>query len=188
EITLFNPIRPMLAKRLDIHEIPKALGGKTFWMEEKLDGERIQLHKAGDKFAYYSRRAIDYTHLYGESKDEGSLTPYIYNLFNYTDSCILDGEMLAYNPIYDAFMQFGTLKTAASDMFDDPEKPRPCFVVFDVIMLNNKPLNKQKYSKRREILTRMINPVRGHLELMSHKEGNDKKDLYKALESAIQEG
>jgi len=45
----------MLAKRLDINEIPKALGGKTFWMEEKLDGERIQLHKAGDKFAYYSR-------------------------------------------------------------------------------------------------------------------------------------
>ena len=96
--------------------------------------------------------------------------------------------MLAYNPIYDAFMQFGTLKTAASDTFDDPEKPRPCFVIFDVILLNNKPLNKQKYSKRREILNRMINPLRGHLELMPYKEGKDKKDLFRTLESSIQEG
>ena len=32
-----------------------------FIMEEKLDGERIQLHKRGDEFRYYSRKDKDYT-------------------------------------------------------------------------------------------------------------------------------
>lgn len=30
-------------------------------MEEKLDGERIQLHKRGEEFRYYSRKDKDYT-------------------------------------------------------------------------------------------------------------------------------
>lgn len=32
-----------------------AMGGKTFWIEEKLDGERIQLHKRGREFRFFSR-------------------------------------------------------------------------------------------------------------------------------------
>lgn len=30
-------------------------------MEEKLDGERIQLHKRGQEYRYFSRRDHDYT-------------------------------------------------------------------------------------------------------------------------------
>ncbi|GAA5903015.1 hypothetical protein JCM6882_009669 [Rhodosporidiobolus microsporus] len=41
-----------------------------FIIEEKLDGERMQLHKIGDIF----QKAKDYTYLYGENYTEGSLT------------------------------------------------------------------------------------------------------------------
>lgn len=30
-------------------------------MDEKMDGERIQLHKKGEEFRYYSRKDKDYT-------------------------------------------------------------------------------------------------------------------------------
>jgi ATP-dependent DNA ligase len=42
------------------------MGGKTFWIEEKLDGERIQLHKRGREFRFFSRFPITYLGLYPE--------------------------------------------------------------------------------------------------------------------------
>lgn len=76
-----------------------------FVLEEKLDGERIQLHKKGETFSYFSRsvdfllfllsigcpdgafisprrKANDYTYLYGSSyeKGKGSLTPFLNGL------------------------------------------------------------------------------------------------------------
>jgi DNA ligase-4 len=72
------------------------MDGKTFWIEEKLDGERIQLHKRGDEFRFFSRhvfsrnrmlmfyrKAKDYTYLYGRSLDdpESSLTRHLQSAF-----------------------------------------------------------------------------------------------------------
>jgi len=72
------------------------MGGKTFWIEEKLDGERIQLHKRGREFRFFSRyihntvssadirrKAKDYTYLYGKSLDdsESSLTRHLQAAF-----------------------------------------------------------------------------------------------------------
>lgn len=37
------------------------LQNEGFVMEEKLDGERIQVHKRGQEFRYFSRRDHDYT-------------------------------------------------------------------------------------------------------------------------------
>ena len=38
-----------------LEESVKEMQGKTFIIEEKLDGERIQLHKRGGEFFYCSR-------------------------------------------------------------------------------------------------------------------------------------
>lgn len=59
---------------------------EQFIIEEKVDGERIQLHailsETGDvQFKYYSRRGKDYTYLYGKDQHSGSLTPAIYDQF-----------------------------------------------------------------------------------------------------------
>ena len=34
---------------------------KGFLIETKLDGERMQLHKEGDKYMYFSRRSVSRT-------------------------------------------------------------------------------------------------------------------------------
>lgn len=95
----------MLSKPVAVQNVIKTMGG-DFWIEEKIDGERVQLHMKDGRFEYFSRqvttlnkkkshnqdkflisnyffrRATQYTYLYGGSKFEGSLTPYIAELFH----------------------------------------------------------------------------------------------------------
>lgn len=56
-IRLFQAFAPMLCKRPTkrIEDTVKLMGGKEFIVEEKLDGERIQLHKKGNQYFYCSR-------------------------------------------------------------------------------------------------------------------------------------
>ena len=56
-VQLFHAFAPMLCKRptKTIEDTVKEMGGSEFVMEEKLDGERIQLHKRGNEYFYCSR-------------------------------------------------------------------------------------------------------------------------------------
>jgi len=107
----------MLAAREPLTEIPALMGPDPFIMELKLDGERMQLHKQDGTYRYYSRKGKDYTYLYGTSSREGSLTPFIHAdcFADNVTSCIIDGEMLAYDPMTESFAPFTTLKSAALD-------------------------------------------------------------------------
>lgn len=72
-----------------IEETVKEMGEKDFFIEEKLDGERMQLHKNGNEYFYCSRKGKEYTYLYGKHVGEGSLTPYIDKAFDErVDSCV----------------------------------------------------------------------------------------------------
>ena len=100
-VKLFRAFAPMLCKRPTrlLEDSVKDMGGRTFVIEEKLDGERIQLHKRGNEFFYCSRfsdipqidvfihlhphrKAKDYTYLYGKHIGEGSFTPHIAECFD----------------------------------------------------------------------------------------------------------
>jgi len=57
DIKLFQCYQPQLANfnKRSLQQVVDSMGGKTFWIEEKLDGERIQLHKQGRRFQFFSR-------------------------------------------------------------------------------------------------------------------------------------
>jgi DNA ligase-1 len=56
QVSINEPIRPMLAERLSSpEEILEKLGGKCI-AEYKYDGERLQAHKQGDDVTLFSRR------------------------------------------------------------------------------------------------------------------------------------
>ena len=60
ELTLFRPVLPMLASPAEDVEVAlERLGEAAF--EVKLDGARIQVHKAGDEVRVYSRRRHEVT-------------------------------------------------------------------------------------------------------------------------------
>jgi len=56
-VQLFRAFAPMLCKRPThkIEESVKEMQGRKFIIEEKLDGERMQLHKRGNEYFYCSR-------------------------------------------------------------------------------------------------------------------------------------
>lgn len=94
----------MLSKKTSINAVEKSMKNEQFWIETKLDGERLVLHKKGSEYKWFSRNSTDYTHLYGggiaeASGDNGnSFISYIKGQFKPgIDSCILDGEMLVFN-------------------------------------------------------------------------------------------
>ncbi|ELW47449.1 DNA ligase 4 [Tupaia chinensis] len=183
-ITLFSAFKPMLAAIADIERIEKDMKHQSFYIETKLDGERMQMHKDGDVYQYFSRNGYDYTDQFGASPREGSLTPFIHNAFK-TDiqNCILDGEMMAYNPETQTFMQKGN-KFDIKRMVEDSEL-QTCYCVFDVLMVNNKKLGHETLRKRYEILSSTFAPILGRVEIVQKTQAHTKNEVIDALNEAI---
>lgn len=188
KIEIMNSFQPQLAM-FQSHSFQTTLqklnceNGKPFWIEEKLDGERMQLHMEEDnsiaggmRFAFYSRKATDYTHLYGEGYEDNdsALTRHIKNAFNpAVKSLILDGEMITWDPIGCKMVPFGTLKSAANSERDDPfgqTGNRPLFRVFDCLYLNGTVLTQQSLKNRREALEKVLTNVEQRIEIHEYEE------------------
>jgi DNA ligase-1 len=83
---LFRPVHPMLAGSADDAEVALEELGEAV-LEYKLDGARIQAHKAGDQVAVYSRRLNDVTRAVPELVEAVRALP--------ARELILDGEVIA---------------------------------------------------------------------------------------------
>ncbi|CAK9440496.1 uncharacterized protein LODBEIA_P45850 [Lodderomyces beijingensis] len=167
-----------------------------FYIEEKMDGDRMLLHKDGNnQFKFFSRRLKDYSFLYGESFQFGSLTKYLSNAFAANvNSVILDGEMVAYDYKRQAILPFGTLKSSAMqesvrqfttiDQYEQ-QTSYPYYIVFDILYLNGKDLTNYPLFFRKDILSRIINPVRHRFEVLDARLGSDTGDIERALREVI---
>ncbi|RSL95925.1 DNA ligase 4 [Fusarium oligoseptatum] len=136
-----------------------------FWIEEKLDGERMQMHMAKD-----------YTYLYGDGlQDENSsLTRHLKKAFaSGVKNLILDGEMITWDMGVDKIVPFGTLKTAAISEQQNKSDTnsaghRPLFRVFDILYLNNKPLTQYTLRDRHRALEKAVKSVHRRLEIHNY--------------------
>ncbi|KAH0836355.1 DNA ligase 4 [Lanmaoa asiatica] len=187
-IQLFRAFAPMLCKRPKhkIEESVKEMQGRTFIIEEKLDGERMQLHKRGNEYFYCSRKGKDYTYLYGKHVGAGSLTPHIDAAFDdRVEEIILDGEMLVWDPVSERNLPFGTLKTAALDKSKVEHHPRPCFKIFDLLYLNGMSLHKKSLKFRKRNLRACIQAVPGRIEFVVEFEGKTAKDVRQRMNEVM---
>lgn len=187
-VHLFRAFAPMLCKRPtgNIEESVKDMEGHTFILEEKLDGERIQLHRRGNEYFYCSRKGKDYSYLYGNHVGTGSLTPYIDAAFDKRiDSIILDGEMLVWDPVSGRNLPFGTLKSAALDKTKKELNPRPCFKIFDLLYLNGQPLIHKSTKFRKRNLKSCLKEIRGRIEFVVDFEARTAKDVRKKMEDIM---
>ncbi|KZZ90852.1 DNA ligase I, ATP-dependent family protein [Moelleriella libera RCEF 2490] len=151
-----------------------------FWIEEKLDGERMQMHMVSDashlggkRFCFWSRKAKDYTYLYGDGLQNhtAALTRHLKDAFaSGVRNLILDGEMITWDMGLDKMVPFGTLKTAAlaegqNQSGSDASGHRPVFRVFDILYLNDKPLTPYTLRDRRKALEKAVKSVHRRLEI-----------------------
>ena len=173
----------------------------TFWIEEKLDGERMQLHMESDdsvpggkRFRFWSRKGKDYTYLYGESMYDtnAALTCHLKEAFEPDiENIILDGEMITWDPDQDAMVPFGTLKTAALAEKEAPginTGPRPLYRVFDCLYVNNTPIAGKPLSFRYDALKESVpRPPHRRLEILEHQEADKVEVIGELLRRVVAE-
>ncbi|CAO3595413.1 unnamed protein product [Absidia cylindrospora] len=179
-ISLFRPFKPQLGYKGQPKDMAHVKHNGVFYIEEKIDGERMQMHyeEASQKFKWFSRKATDYTELYGSSSmEEGKLSYEISGCLKKAKSLILDGEMVAYDPKLDVFLPFGTLKTSAKDESLDPDKAHPCLIIFDIVYYNGAHLVDYPLSDRLKLLEAVITEKRGYLNILKHKEKTQEQDI-----------
>ncbi|KAK8162433.1 DNA ligase 4 [Phyllosticta citrichinensis] len=168
-----------------------------FWIEEKLDGERMQLHMmedesvpGGKRFAFWSRKAKEYTYLYGSSfeDDKSALTRHLKDAFDErVNNIILDGEMITWDMEQDAMAPFGTLKTAALSEQQNPfgGVRRPLFKVFDCLYMNNQPLTQWTLRDRRNALESTVKSIDRRLEIHPHIKARSASEIDPLLRQVV---
>ena len=171
----------------------------VFWVEEKLDGERMQLHMVSDpetpggrKFGFWSRKAKDYAYLYGTGfeDDQAALTRFIKDGFDSgVENIILDGEMITWDPKEDLMVPFGSLKTAAKVQQDNPFSGgwRPLYRVFDILYLNGQDITKYTLRDRRAALKQAVKDIHRRIEIHSITEVTQASDIDPMLRKVVAE-
>ncbi len=125
ELTLFHPLKFMLASPAeDAAEIVRRLG-PLVWVEDKYDGIRAQLHKQGPDVRLYSRDLHDITTGYPEVVEPARSLPW---------DGILDGELLGFRegvvlPFVSLQTRLGRKTPSAALLAEVPV----VFVAFDVL-------------------------------------------------------
>lgn len=148
------PIRPSLADRLPTAEkIIEKVGPKVA-VEGKLDGFRMQVHvwtKNGKReVRLFSRNQENTTLMFPEIVQAAKKL----NVKN----VILDGEAIGYNPKDGQFSPFQETvqRKRKYDIEEMAQKVPLKFFAFDVLLLNGKSLLQEPFSKRREVLEKLL--------------------------------
>ncbi|KAI9734481.1 MAG: DNA ligase (ATP) [Claussenomyces sp. TS43310] len=205
-ITLMQCFQPQLAQ-FQMHSFQRMVDSMRptvddteYWIEEKLDGERMQMHMmddentpGGKRFRFWSRKAKDYTYLYGAGFEDESaaLTRHIQEAFDPgVRNLILDGEMITWDPEADIMVPFGTLKTAALSEQRNPFQStghRPVFRVFDILYLNDESLVKYTLRDRHKALERCIINVHRRMEILQYEPAHDVAAIEPLLRKVVAE-
>jgi len=147
QISIFNPVRPMLADRIKSEKEATEKMPVEFAAEYKLDGERVQIHKQADKIILFSRSLENITKYYPDIVE---------NIGNSLDvnEGIFEAEIVAINENTGEFLPFQELMHRRRKYkLKEAVLQYPITVnFFDVLYFDGKNCLNLKYSERRKIL------------------------------------
>ena len=151
QVTVFNPIRPMLADRVKSEEIAITKMGNKFAAEYKLDGERVQIHSKKDKVILFSRSLENITSYYPDIVDNISKAIK-------ADEIILEAEAVAINEDSGDFLPFQELMHRRRKYkIEKAVSQYPITVnFFDVLFVDGKSCLDLEYSERRKLLETIV--------------------------------
>uniref|UniRef100_T1IZP4 DNA ligase n=1 Tax=Strigamia maritima TaxID=126957 RepID=T1IZP4_STRMM len=153
--SLMTPVLPMLAEACKSVEYAMNKCPKGMFAEIKYDGERVQVHKQGSNFSYFSRSLKPVLpHKVQHFKD------YIPTAFPNANDLILDSEVLLIDTITGIPLPFGTLGKHKKTAFKDANV---CLFVFDCIYYNGESLMDKPLNKRKEMLQKVMQEIPNHI-------------------------
>ena len=152
KISLFSPIRPMLADRVQSEKDVIKKMPEQFAAEYKLDGERVQIHKQSDKIILFSRRLENITQYYPDIVEN------IGKSLNVNEG-IFEAEIVPINENTGDFLPFQELMHRRRKYkLDEAVLQYPITVnFFDVLYFDKKDCLNLEYSERRKILEKLVN-------------------------------
>ena len=151
QVTVFNPIRPMLAERVKSEKEAMEKMGNKFAAEYKLDGERAQIHVKNNTVKLFSRSLEDITGYYPDIVEK------IPKNLKVSDA-ILEAEVVAINEDSGEYLPFQELMHRRRKYkVEKAVSEYPITVnFFDLLYLDGKSCLEVEYTKRREMLQKIL--------------------------------
>src|SRR5919198_1536294 len=152
QITLYKPIRPMLAERVVTAEEALERMNGIAAAEYKLDGERIQIHKGKERIELFSRRLEKITHHFPD------IVQAIATSLKPIEEIILEGEVVAVDLQTLEFLPFQELlhRRRKHGIQEAMEEYPVILNVFDVLFVDGNAKTSLIYSQRRDLIEKMI--------------------------------
>ena len=151
QVTIFSPIRPMLAERVKSPQEAHEKMGSEFASEDKLDGERVQVHRQEEKIVLYSRSLENITSYYPDIVENiGKALK--------SDEIILEAEVVAINDDTGEFLPFQELMHRRRKYkIAQAVQEYPITVnFFDILLVDKKSCLEVPYSERRKLLEKNV--------------------------------
>ncbi|KAG2476224.1 MAG: DNA ligase [Nitrosopumilales archaeon] len=151
QVSIFKPVRPMLAERVKSPQEAQEKMGKEFAAEYKLDGERVQIHLEGDKVLLYSRSLEDITSYYPDIVERVTKSLKV-------KKAILEAEAVAINEDSGEFLPFQELMHRRRKYkIAKAVSQYPITInFFDILYVDGKDCLDMSYNDRRKKLEEII--------------------------------
>ncbi|XP_033970043.1 DNA ligase 3 isoform X2 [Trematomus bernacchii] len=180
EASLMTPVQPMLAEACKSIEYAMKKCPNGMYSEIKYDGERVQVHKNGDIFSYFSRSLKPVLpHKVAHFKE------FIPQAFVGGENMILDAEVLLIDTNTSKPLPFGSLGVHKKTAFQDA---KVCLFVFDCIYFNGVSLMERPLSERRKFLRDNMVEVPNRILFSEMKHVTRAGDLADMITRVIREG
>jgi len=152
KISLFSPIRPMLADRVKSEKEAIKKMPERFAAEYKLDGERVQIHKQANEVVLFSRRLENITQYYPDIVENVKKSLSV-------NEGVFEAEIVPVNENTGEFLPFQELMHRRRKYkLEKAISQYPITVnFFDVLYFDKKDCLNLEYSERRKILEKLVN-------------------------------
>jgi len=181
-ISLFSPIRPMLADRVKSEKEAIKKMSERFAAEYKLDGERVQIHKQANEVVLFSRRLENITQYYPDIVEniKKSLS---------VNEGVFEAEIVPVNENTGEFLPFQELMHRRRKYkLEKAILQYPITVnFFDILYFDKKDCLNLEYSERRKILEKLVNED-DFLKLVPMLVVKNENDVEDFLENSINSG
>jgi len=151
KISLFSPIRPMLADRVKSEKEAIKKMPERFAAEYKLDGERVQIHKQANEVVLFSRRLENITQYYPDIVENVKKSLSV-------NEGVFEAEIVPVNENTGEFLPFQELMHRRRKYkLEKAISQYPITVnFFDVLYYDKKDCLNLEYSERRKILETLV--------------------------------
>lgn len=179
-LNVMTAISPMLAEACKDFDRALSKCPKGFYSEIKYDGERVQIHKEGREFKFFSRNL--------KAVQEHKITQikaYLPKAFPEANDLILDSEIIMVDKTNGSILPFGTL---GKHKKEENKNAVSCLFIFDCLYYNGEDLTSKTLKERKKILESNLQPIKHHIELSEYRLLTKKNELVEMTKEVLRKG